>query len=140
MGDLVWSSTQRERMVFALLGAFAVIGMALGMVGIHGVVAYSVRQRVREIGIRMALGARRGAVSRLLVGEGMVWAMLGIAIGVPAAFGLTRLLQGLVFGVSPTDAATFVAVPIVLAVVAAFASWVPARRAARIPPTEALRE
>jgi predicted permease len=140
MGDLVWSSTQRERMVFALLGAFAVIGMALGMVGIHGVVAYSVRQRVREIGIRMALGARRGAVSRLLVGEGMVWALLGIAIGVPAAFGLTRLLQGLVFGVSPTDPATFVAVPIVLAVVAAFASWVPARRAARIPPTEALRE
>jgi predicted permease len=139
MQDLMGATTRRHRTVFVLLGAFAAIGTVLGMVGIYGVVAYGVRQRVREIGIRMALGARRGAVARLLVREGLGWAAAGIAVGVLAALALTRLMRGLVFGVSPTDPATFVVVSLLLAAVAVLASWLPARRAARIEPTDALR-
>jgi len=140
MDALIGGTTQRRRAVLTLLAAFAGIGLALGLVGIWGVVAFGVRERVREIGIRMALGAQRGAVTGLIVRQGLGWALAGILIGWPAAFAFARLLEGLVFGVSPADPATFTLIPIALAVVAALAAWLPARRAARIDPAAVLRE
>ena len=122
-----------------LVGAFAAVALVLGIVGLYGVVAYSVGQRTREIGVRMALGAETGRVYRLVLGEAARLAALGIAIGLACALAVTRLMTGLLFGVPPWDVPTLAAVALVLGGCALAASYVPARRAASIDPAEALR-
>ena len=122
-----------------LMGLFAALALGLTAVGIYGVLSFHVAQRTHEIGVRMALGATRRDVLRLVVGRGMILVWLGIGIGVAAALGLTRLLRALLFQVQPADFATYAAVAVVLTCVAFFASYVPARRAMRVDPMVALR-
>jgi putative ABC transport system permease protein len=139
MKELVSNSVATRRMTLVLLGLFSGLALVLGAIGIYGVIAYSVAQRTHEIGIRMALGAPRGDVFGLVVGEGLKLAGVGIAIGIVAAFGLARLMSSLLYGVSTTDFETFAGVAILLALVALLACYVPARRAMRVDPMVALR-
>ncbi|MEO7082809.1 MAG: ABC transporter permease [Gemmatimonadaceae bacterium] len=122
-----------------MFGAFAAIAVVLAAVGVYGVISYAVSQRTQEIGVRVALGAQRADVFRLIVGQGMMLGGIGIAIGLVGALGVTRFLRTMLFGISPFDSASFVAVSTLLAGIAIVASYVPARRAARIDPVEALR-
>jgi len=122
-----------------LLAAFAGAAALLAALGLYGVLAYSVSQRRREIGIRLALGARRRDVLSLVVGQGMRLALAGIGLGLAAALGFSRVLQTLLFEIKPTDSATFAGVAAVLGLVALLACWLPARRAARVDPVVALR-
>jgi putative ABC transport system permease protein len=122
-----------------MLGIFAAIALALAAIGIYGVISYSVAQRTREIGVRIALGAQRGDVLRMVVGQGMTLAAVGVAIGGVAAAGATRLIAGHLFGVRPADPTVFVSVALTLAAVAFVASAVPAMRATRVDPTDAIR-
>ncbi len=128
-----------RRVNLFLLGAFAALGLILAAVGIYGVVSYSVSQRTHEIGVRMALGAERGDVLKVIVWQGLRSVLIGTAIGVAASLALTRFLQTLLFGVKPTDPATFIAVSLILAGVALLATYLPARRATKIDPMVALR-
>jgi len=128
-----------RRFLLLLVGLFAAAALALAAVGIYGVVAFSVTRRTQEIGIRVALGAQRGAVLRLIVGEGARLAVLGVAIGIAGSLVVTRLLSSLLFGVSATDPVTFAGVAVLLGVVALLASYIPARRAMRLDPHTALR-
>jgi ABC-type antimicrobial peptide transport system permease subunit len=121
------------------MAALSAVALALALVGIYGVVAYSIGQRTREIGIRIALGATRRHIVRLSVGAGLGPALVGAAIGVPLAALTANAIRSWLYGVDPVDAITFVAVAIVLVAASAAASWIPARRAARIEPTVALR-
>ena len=139
MDQRISASLSSRRFNTILLGSFAALALALAAVGIHGLVAYSVAQRTHEIGVRVALGARHHDVLTLLVGEGMTLALVGAGIGLVAAVALTRVMSGLLFGVSPTDPATFAAIAAVLTIVALAASYIPARRSARIDPVVALR-
>jgi len=132
-------SVAQPRLQMALLSVFAAIAAVLAMVGVYGVVAYSAARRVREIGIRMALGAVPGEVRRLLLREGLLLGGLGIAIGLGGALGLTRVLRNLLFETSPHDPATLAAVAGGVLVVVLLATILPANRAARIQPTVALR-
>jgi len=122
-----------------LLGAFGGLALLVAMVGLYGVIAYVVVQRTHEIGIRMALGAKPDEILRLIIGRGLKLALIGTGIGVTAAFGATRVLSSLLYGISPTDPVTFVAIPILLVIVALAACYVPARRAMRVDPMVALR-
>jgi predicted permease len=122
-----------------LLGVLGIVALVLAVSGLFGVIAYSVSQRTREVGIRMALGAQRRDVQRLVLRLGMKLAVGGVGVGVLAAIGATQLLRGLLFGISPTDPATFLAIPLLLLAVAWVACWLPARRAARVDPMVALR-
>jgi putative ABC transport system permease protein len=122
-----------------LLGTFAAAALLLALVGIYGVIAYSVAERTREIGVRMALGAQRGEVVRMVVREGMAMAFAGMAAGLAGAWGLTRLIGSLLYDVKANDLATFAAVAGALAVTAMLACWVPALKAARVDPMVALR-
>jgi putative ABC transport system permease protein len=122
-----------------LMGVFAALALGLTVVGIYGVLSFTVAQRTHEIGIRMALGATRANVLRLVVGQGMILAWMGIGIGILAALGLTRYLTSLLFNVKPVDFATYAAVAVTLTTVALLASYIPARRATRVDPMNALR-
>ena len=128
-----------RRFLLLLVGLFAVAALALAAVGIYGVVAFSVTRRTQEIGIRMALGAARADILRLVVGEGARLAVSGVAVGIAASFAITHLLSSLLFGVSATDPITFAGVAVVLCLVALLASYIPARRAMRLDPNSALR-
>jgi ABC-type antimicrobial peptide transport system permease subunit len=122
-----------------VLGAFAGVALLLSMVGVHGVLSYTVLQRRREIGIRMALGANRSNVRQLILGQGAQLAVVGLALGLIGAFAVTRLLATLLYGVSPTDPATFASVTLLLGAVALVACYLPARRAMRMDPMAVLR-
>jgi putative ABC transport system permease protein len=139
MEEIVGQSIAQPRLNMLLMGLFGVLALLLAAVGIYGLLSYAVTQRTQEIGIRMALGAQVGDVLTLILKQGMMLAVLGVAIGLFGAFSLTRLLRGLLFGVTPTDATTFVAVTGVLIVVALFACYIPARRATKVDPLVALR-
>jgi putative ABC transport system permease protein len=128
-----------ERLAAALLTLFGFLASLLAAVGIYGVLSYAVIERTREMGIRLALGARPRDLLRLVVGQGMILTLIGLVIGVGAAFALTRLIEKLLFGVSATDPLTFIVIPLLLAGVALFACWMPARRATRVDPLAALR-
>ena len=139
MNDVVAESVSGDRMNAMLLGTFGFIALLLAAVGIFGVLSYVVTQETREIGIRMALGARPSGVLRMVVGEGMKLTAAGMAIGLAAAFGVTRWMSSLLYGVKASDAMTFSGVAILLAGVAFLACWLPARRATRVDPLIALR-
>jgi len=133
------ASLARRRLYMILLGVFAGAALLLASVGIYGVVSYSVNQRTQEMGIRIAVGAERGDVLRLVLGQGARAALLGIAAGIAAALVLTRLMASLLFDVSATDPLTYLAVATLLTLVALSASYIPARRAMRVDPMVALR-
>ncbi|MEW6127981.1 MAG: ABC transporter permease [Acidobacteriota bacterium] len=139
MEQVVTDSMTQRRFAMTLLGIFALVALILASVGLYGVMAYSVTQRTHEIGIRMALGAKSGDVLKMVVGQGMVLAVIGLGIGLVAAFGLTRLMTTLLFGVSATDPLIFAILPLLLAGVAVAASLIPARRATKVEPIIALR-
>jgi putative ABC transport system permease protein len=128
-----------RRFLLLLVGLFAAAALSLAAVGIYGVVAFSVARRTQEIGVRMALGAQRGKILRLVLGEGARMAILAVMIGIGASLAITRLISALLFGISATDPLTFVAVAVLLSGVALLASYIPARRAMRVDPMEALR-
>jgi putative ABC transport system permease protein len=139
MDALVDQSLTQQRLSMVLLAAFAALALLLAAVGIYGVQAYAVRHRVREIGIRLALGAELGDVFRLIVGHGLKLTCIGISIGLGAALGLTRLMASLLYGVSATDSITFAGVSMLLAIVAFIACYIPGRRAMRVDPMASLR-
>jgi putative ABC transport system permease protein len=133
-------SMAQQRMVMALLGAFAGLALVLSALGIYGVVSYSVARRTREIGVRVALGAHPASVLRLVIGDGGRLLAIGIAVGIAAALVLTRLLTDLLYGVRPTDSPTFVVGALVLTATSLLACYIPARRAMRVDPIEVLRQ
>lgn len=139
MDQVIGKSTLEHRFEVTLLVAFAALSLALAAVGLFGVLSYIVAQRTQEIGIRVALGAQKGDVLRLVVGQGMMPASVGMGMGIVAALGVTRLLSSLLYGVKPTDPLTFASVLLILAAVAALATYLPARRAANVDPMVALR-
>jgi ABC-type antimicrobial peptide transport system permease subunit len=140
MDDIVAESISQQRFTMLLLAAFAGLALLLAAVGIYSVLSYTVRRRVREIGIRMALGAQIGDVLRLVLKEGMKPTLLGLGIGLVGALALGRVVTNLVYGVSPADPATFAAVSALLAIVALLACTIPAYRATRVEPVKTLRE
>ncbi len=139
LDDVVDASVAERRLTVVLLGSFAAVALLLAAIGLYGVIAYVVTQRTREFGIRFALGARRRDVLQLVLSQGMKLVVIGLALGVVGAFSLTHLLTKLLYEIKPSDPLTFVGVSAVLLVVALFASWLPARRAAKVDPMEALR-
>jgi putative ABC transport system permease protein len=139
MEDIVSSSLAQRRFALQVVGGFGVLALLLAGVGVYGVVAYSVAQRTREIGIRLALGASSGAILRWVFGQGMRLALLGTAAGLVGALALTRLLRGLLFGVSAADPVTYAGLAVLLAGVALLACYIPARRATKVDPMAALR-
>ncbi len=139
MDQIFSDSVAGQRFNTSLLGIFASVALLLAMIGVFGVINYSVAQRTHELGIRIALGAQRGDVFRLVVGQGLVLALIGVGLGAVAAFALTRVISGLLFGVSPTDGPTFVMVSLIVTAVAFLACYLPARRATRVDPLVALR-
>jgi len=139
MEERLSQSLSQPRFSTMLLGLFASVALLLAAVGIFGVMSYVVPQRTHEFGIRMALGAQRIDVLKLVVGHGMRLTVIGLAIGLAASFALTRLMSSLLFGVSATDPLTFLAISMLLASVALMASYFPARRATKVDPIIALR-
>ncbi|HEX8686692.1 MAG TPA: FtsX-like permease family protein, partial [Pyrinomonadaceae bacterium] len=139
MEEVAARSIASQRFNMLLLGSFAVLGLLLAAVGIYGVMSYTVAQSTREIGIRMALGAQARSVLRLVAGQGMILTIIGMFIGIAASLALTRLMEGLLFGVSTTDPVTFALYSIILAAVALVACLIPARRATKVDPLVALR-
>jgi putative ABC transport system permease protein len=139
MGEVISRSTADRRFSLSVVGAFAVLALALAAIGIYAVLAYSVARRTHEIGVRVALGAGRADVVRLVLAQGLRVTAIGIVFGVAGALGLARFLRSLLYEVQPTDPLTFVAVLLLLVSVAVAASYLPARRAMRVDPMVALR-
>ena len=139
MQEALAHSVVKQKFAMVLLGIFAGLALVLASIGLYGVMSYSVSQRTREIGIRMAVGAQRGDVLRLVVRQGMLLTVAGVALGVAASFGLTRLMSTMLYGISATDLTTFVSVSVLLLGVALLACWLPARRASGVDPMVALR-
>jgi putative ABC transport system permease protein len=139
MQQVVAESTGQRRLMVMISALFGALALLLAALGLYGVMAYTVTQRTREIGVRMALGAQRRDVLKLVISKGMAMALIGIAAGLAGAFALTRLMASLLFDVTPTDATTFTVVPAVLIVVALLACFIPARRATKVDPLVALR-
>jgi putative ABC transport system permease protein len=139
MNSLLSATVAPRRFNMFLLAVFAGLALLLAAVGIYGVMSYSVNQYTHEIGIRMALGATAKTVVSMVLRQGMALVLAGVAVGVAAALALTRVMKSLLFGVDPVDPPTFVAVSLLLALIAFLATYVPARRATRVDPIEALR-
>ena len=139
MDQRLAKSVASSRFVMLLLGAFSVLALGLAAVGLYGAMSYLVNQRTQELGLRMALGASRTDVFKLVVGKGMRLALIGIAIGLVASLALTRVMRSLLFEVTPTDVLTFVIVPVVLLTVTLLACYIPARRATNVDPLTSLR-
>jgi putative ABC transport system permease protein len=139
MDDIVSQSVAPRRFSTMLLTVFAVAALLLASIGIYGTMSYAVAQRTREIGLRITLGAQRGNVLRMVIGEGMKLALIGVGLGLIASFALTQTMKNLLFGVSTTDPLTFLGITLLLAAVALFACWIPARRATKVAPLVALR-
>jgi putative ABC transport system permease protein len=139
LDDIRSASLSTDRFRTILLGAFAGLALLLAAVGVYGVISYGVTQQSREIGIRMALGARRAEILRLVLGEGMLAVAVGLVVGVLAAAALSRFLGSLLYAVAPLDPSTFAAMSAVLTVVALAACLLPARRATRVDPVRAIR-
>jgi ABC-type antimicrobial peptide transport system permease subunit len=139
LDQIITDSLAGRRLSMTLFGAFAGLALLLSSVGIYGVVSYLVGQRTQEIGIRVALGARRADVLRLVLRQGTKMAGVGVLLGIAASFALTRLMADMLYGVSATDPLTFLVVAAILTLVALAASYIPARRATRVDPIVALR-
>jgi ABC-type antimicrobial peptide transport system permease subunit len=140
MSELVAGDVARTRFTMFLLGGFAAAALLLAVIGLYGVIAFAAAQRTREIGVRVALGAQRGHVLRLVLRQGAALTGAGLAIGLLASLATGRAIEGLLYEVAPTDAPTLAAVAVLLAAVGLAASYLPARRAARIDPAVALRQ
>jgi ABC-type antimicrobial peptide transport system permease subunit len=139
MTDVVDESLMHERFIAQTASAFSLFALLLACVGLYGVISYAVTQRIREIGIRLALGATTGAVLRLILTQGLKLTLSGVALGLAAAFGLTRWMKTVLYGVGTTDPLTFAVVALLLTAVALLACWIPARRATKVDPLVALR-
>ena len=139
MQEIYSDSMARTSFTLVMLGIAGTMALALGILGIYGVISYAVSQRTREIGIRMALGAKKNELVWMFVRSALVLTGVGTAVGLGAAAALMRLMRTLLFGISPLDPVTFIAVPIALVVAAVLASYLPARRTTAIDPVEALR-
>jgi putative ABC transport system permease protein len=139
MNALLADSAQQEEFWMLLLGLFAGLAVALAAIGLYGVISYAVTQRTHELGVRTALGATRADVLTLIVRQGLVLVLLGVAIGIPAAVALNRVIASRLFGVTSTDPATFVAAAVIFVSIALLACSIPARRATKVDPLVALR-
>jgi ABC-type antimicrobial peptide transport system permease subunit len=139
LAQRVSDATAVSRSLTILFSAFAVLALVLGLVGVYGIVSYSVTQRTQEIGIRMALGARALHILQLILRHGLVLVVCGVALGVAGALALTRFLTTLLFGITPTDTFTFVVVAAIFFFIAMVAALIPARRATKVDPLTALR-
>ncbi len=139
MDEVVNRAVHQERLIAQLGGFFSVFALGLACLGLYGVLSFAVVQRTREIGVRVALGAQQHDVLSLVMGKGLRLALTGAAFGLVGGLALTRLFSSLLYGVTPTDPVTLVSVVVLLVAVAALASWLPARRAAKVDPMEALR-
>ena len=140
IGDRIARTVQGRRFFMVLLAVFAVMALAMGSVGIYGVVSYGVRRRTLEIGVRMAFGARNREIQTMVLKQGLFMILLGVVLGLVGAASLSRVLSASLFAVSPYDPATFAAVPIVLVLVATVACYLPARRATGVDPARTLHE
>jgi len=140
MSDIVAASVQQPRDRTTLIGVFALVAVLLSAIGVYGVMAYGVNERTREIGVRVALGADPGDVVRLVIRGALGMTLLGVVLGLAGGFMTSRLLGSLLFGVEATDLPTFLGAAVVILAVAGLASWLPARRAARVDPVVALRD
>ncbi len=139
MTTVMFDSVARPRFLTLLLVIFGGVALTLAAIGTYGVMSYTVAERTHEMGIRMALGAKAGGVVKLVLVQGLQVAVLGLGLGMVAAFGLTKLMSSILFGVSTTDVVTFVGVPALLTVIASVACLIPAWRATRVDPIEVLR-